>query len=123
MLEKRGLRAHVVTDGSQALEALKRGDYALVLMDCQMPHMDGHEATRELRRIERGARRTPVIAMTAHAMSGDRELTLAAGMDDYLSKPIDVGAFDAVIARWLGAREVGVRRPLRPGLLAGGLLR
>jgi two-component system, sensor histidine kinase and response regulator len=104
LLEKRGLLAHVVGDGREALEALERGDYALVLMDCQMPGMDGYEATRELRRREgrRGdGRRVPVIAMTAHAMSGDRERCLSAGMDDYLAKPFDVAALEAALARWL----------------------
>lgn len=108
MLEKRGLRAHVVTDGGQALEALERGHYAAVLMDCQMPGMDGYEATRELRRRERErpGRHVPVIAMTAHAMSGDREHCLAAGMDDSLRKPLEVEACDSALVRWVaGDRE------------------
>ena len=101
MLERRGFHVHVAPDGRRALEALERQPYALVLMDCHMPKMDGYEATRELRRREAGGRRTPVIAMTAHSMKGARETCLAAGMDDYMSKPLDFRAFDEVIARWL----------------------
>jgi len=101
MLERRGFEVDVVPDGRRALEALEERDYAVVLMDCHMPEMDGYEASRELRRREAGERHTPVIAMTAHSMEGAREACLAAGMDDYLSKPLDLETFDAAIARWL----------------------
>jgi PAS domain S-box-containing protein len=87
-LERCGCHADVAGDGRQALEMLAARRYDAVLMDCQMPGMDGYVATAELRRRENGGRRTPVIAVTAHAMEGDRKRCLTAGMDDYISKPI-----------------------------------
>jgi CheY-like chemotaxis protein len=101
LLERRGLVADVVENGREALAAIEAGDYALVLMDCQMPVMDGYEAVFELRRREAGGRRVPVIAVTAHSLEGDRDKCIAAGMDDYLSKPLDATAFDQVLTRWL----------------------
>jgi CheY-like chemotaxis protein len=87
-LELAGYRTDVASDGAQALEKVKRGDYLLVLMDCQMPVMDGYTATREIREFEKlRSKHTPIIALTAHAMGGERERVLKAGMDDYLSKP------------------------------------
>jgi signal transduction histidine kinase/CheY-like chemotaxis protein len=101
VLERCGFRAHVVNDGREALQALSTQRYAAVLMDCQMPDIDGYEATRELRRRENGGRRTPVIAMTAHAMTGDRERCLEAGMDDYIAKPVRSHTLNEVLRRWV----------------------
>jgi CheY-like chemotaxis protein len=100
-LERCGCRAEVVGDGREALRALDARHYDAVLMDCQMPILDGYEAAAELRRREGAARHTPVIAMTAHAMDGDRERCLAAGMDDYISKPMRHGDLADVLMRWI----------------------
>jgi len=103
MVERLGYRADVAGNGSEALHALDRVPYDAVLMDCQMPEMDGYEATREIRRAERDGRHVPIIAMTASAMAGDRERCLAAGMDDYISKPVKLHIVAAVLERWLGS--------------------
>jgi CheY-like chemotaxis protein len=100
MIERLGYRADMAGNGLEAVSALDKLDYDAVLMDCQMPEMDGYEATRQIRGRER--KHTPIIAMTASAMSGDRERCLAAGMDDYISKPIKLHVVAAVLERWLG---------------------
>ena len=102
MLAKRGYEADLVTDGRAALETLDRRRHAAVLMDVQMPEVDGHEATRRIRAAEDGEDRLPIIAMTAGALEGDREAALAAGMDDYLTKPLRPEQLDAVLERWIG---------------------
>jgi two-component system sensor histidine kinase/response regulator len=100
-LERCGCRADVANNGRQALEMLSACDYAAVLMDCQMPDMDGFAATAELRRRENGERHTPVIAMTALAMTGAVEKCLAAGMDDYVGKPIRRAQLIQALQRWI----------------------
>jgi PAS domain S-box-containing protein len=103
MLEKMGYRVDVVATGQEALVALQDRPYDLVLMDCQMPEMDGFEATRHIRDPQSAAlnHQVPVIAMTAYAMKRDREKCLEAGMDDYLSKPVQAAQLAAVLERWL----------------------
>ena len=90
LLSQMGYRADVAANGLEAIQALERQPYDVVLMDVQMPDMDGLEATREICARWPGSERPRIIAMTANAMQGDRELCLEAGMDDYLSKPIRV---------------------------------
>jgi two-component system sensor histidine kinase/response regulator len=101
LLEKQGYRVEVADNGREALEACKRSRYDAVLMDGQMPGMDGFEATRRIRAEEGGDRRTPIIAMTASAMKGDRERCLEVGMDDYVSKPVTPESLDAVLKKWV----------------------
>ncbi|HEX2741931.1 MAG TPA: response regulator [Rubrobacter sp.] len=107
MLKRLGYQADVAADGLEVLETLSRIRYAAILMDVQMPEMDGYEATAEIRRREEGQdRHTPVIAMTANAMQGDREKALEAGMDDYVPKPVKPEELKAVLGRWIAQREV-----------------
>jgi len=103
LLRKRGYDVTVADNGQEAVELVKRGDFDLVLMDVQMPKMDGFEATAAIRdwEVATGGR-LPIIAVTAHAMEGDRQLCLDAGMDDYVSKPIDPEELEAAIGRWTG---------------------
>ena len=109
-LEKAGFMVDSVTNGRAAVTAIATGDYALALMDVQMPELDGLEATAEVRKMESaaGRRRLPIIAMTANAMNGDRERCLAAGMDDYLSKPVSAHAMELKVRNWLQPRETVV---------------
>jgi two-component system, sensor histidine kinase len=103
LLTRMGFEVDEAENGQQAVEALARKRYDLVLMDCMMPVMDGYEATRILRarEAEAGQERVPVIALTASAIAGDRERCRQAGMDDYLSKPFQVDDFTAIVQRYL----------------------
>jgi two-component system sensor histidine kinase/response regulator len=104
MIEKLGYRVNVAANGREAVESLARIPYALVFMDCQMPEMDGFETTRRIRGEYTGAQ-PAIIAMTANAMDGDRERCLAAGMDDYISKPIVFDEFASRLAVWSQGRK------------------
>jgi PAS domain S-box-containing protein len=109
MLTHIGCLVDVVSDGLQALEALARNTYDLVFMDCQMPALDGYEATKAIRAkesVSTSASHLPIIALTAHAMQGDRDLCLAAGMDDYLAKPFNMEQLREMLDKWLLSKEV-----------------
>jgi CheY-like chemotaxis protein/HPt (histidine-containing phosphotransfer) domain-containing protein len=120
MLAKLGCTVEVAAHGREALEMVMQTPYAVVFMDCMMPEMDGYEATGAIRKLDGPAARTPIIAMTANAMQGDRERCLAAGMDDYLSKPVQPELLRQALERW-GARgrstEPGTAPPVDPNVL------
>jgi signal transduction histidine kinase/DNA-binding NarL/FixJ family response regulator len=138
MLEQLGYEADLATDGREALEAIEHNGYAAVLLDCQMPEMDGFQMAAELRRREAQSGRpaVPIIAMTASAMQADRERCLASGMNDHLAKPVRVAELSATLARWLAvapgpqpsaadvldpaalAEVARLQRPGRPNLVA-----
>jgi len=110
LLRKRGHTTAVAVNGVEALAAVKRDSFDLVLMDMQMPEMDGLEAVRRIRKAETmTGQHLPVVAMTARAMAGDREAILAAGMDDYLEKPVQLERLDAVL------RQASSAQPPHPG--------
>ena len=116
LLEKDGHTVTVARNGADAIDAYLRKPVDLVLMDVQMPVMDGYEATRALRKIENGSgRHTPIVALTAHALNGDKELCVQAGMDDYLTKPIDVQELRSALRRWSGGGATGAAAAADPG--------
>jgi CheY-like chemotaxis protein/HPt (histidine-containing phosphotransfer) domain-containing protein len=104
-LAQLGYRAHVVDNGQLALDALAEKSYPLIFMDCQMPVLDGYQAAREIRQRESGKAHVPIIAVTAHAFEGEREKVLAAGMDDYMSKPIKQTVLLEALQRWWPEEE------------------
>jgi signal transduction histidine kinase/CheY-like chemotaxis protein len=123
LLERLGHRVDIVSNGAEAVAAAETARYDLILMDCQMPQLDGYGATAEIRRREIGGRRVPIVAMTASAMKGDRDRCLAAGMDDYLTKPIHRERLAHVFAQWTGRTEPAPTTPVtangaRPGPVA-----
>jgi CheY-like chemotaxis protein len=116
-LQKIGYKADAVANGMEALEATSKVAYDVILMDCQMPEMDGFTATREIRRRESASgAHTPIVAMTANVMEGDRERCLAAGMDEYLSKPIKLEALQALLERWTNPAEKEKEKAAEPAL-------
>ncbi len=128
MLESLGCTAHAAENGWLAMQAMNNDAFDAVLMDCQMPVMDGLTATAELRRREQnsGGARVPVIALTANTMEGDRERCLAAGMDDFLSKPFTQQQLAALLRRWLALHvlpESERRDQSRVPLIDAGVLR
>jgi len=115
ILSGAGLKVMVATNGQEALDLVRASAFDAVLMDVQMPVMDGYTATREIRKWEGGMRKEgtfsiPIIAMTAHAMAGDREKSVAAGMNDHITKPIDPVQLFGTLAKWIGPRE-GAQQP------------
>jgi CheY-like chemotaxis protein len=114
MLKKLGCqRIDVVSNGHEALQAISRTNYGLVLMDCQMPEMDGYEATRQIRKTETesgSASKIAIVALTAHAMKGAQEQCLAAGMDGYLSKPFTLSQMQDTVERWLLSKAGKARK-------------
>ena len=119
MLENFGCRVDVCGNGKEAVEMLDLLPYDVVFMDCEMPEMDGYEATAEIRRRHTAERHVPIVAMTAKAIQGDREHCLQAGMDDYISKPVRMEDLEATLARWLAetdAKSCGDAGPTKPSV-------
>jgi len=111
MLDRLGLRADMAANGREAVRMFELLPYDLVFMDCQMPEMDGYEASREIRRREGPGRHVPIIAMTADAMAGCREQCLEAGMDDFIAKPVAMEALFEALRRWVPVKEPAPGRP------------
>jgi CheY-like chemotaxis protein len=118
MLANLGCRVDMAANGREALDLLSRLPYDVVFMDCMMPEMDGYDATTAIRKIPGPRSKTPIVAMTANAMQGDRERCLTAGMDDYISKPVRAEQLQGAIARWANrvvapmVRDAALARPV-----------
>ncbi|MEI7671975.1 MAG: response regulator, partial [Deltaproteobacteria bacterium] len=116
LLQQRGIEADVAVNGREAVAMVRENDYDIVLMDIQMPEMDGIMATREIRKLDKtGVDRLPILAMTAEALAGDRERSLDAGMNDHLNKPIDPDALDAALRQWLPREKRAAVAAAEPG--------
>jgi diguanylate cyclase (GGDEF)-like protein len=109
MLERLGAAAEIAADGIECIERLRKGTYDLVLMDCHMPRMDGYEATRKIRDMNEPFSRIPIVAMTANVQNAAKEQCQAAGMDDYVSKPIKLNVLREVLGRWLQPAEAAAQ--------------
>jgi CheY-like chemotaxis protein len=105
MLERLGVRADVAANGREAVDMFQLAWYDLIILDCQMPEMDGYAAAEEIRRLERGERRVAIVAMTAEAMGDARERCLASGMDDYIAKPVKFEQLTEVVKEWVAATK------------------
>jgi two-component system sensor histidine kinase/response regulator len=115
-LRNLGYEADVAGSGSAALEMVRRRSFDLILLDCQMPDIDGYDVARTIRRSEADGEHVPIVAMTAHTMEGEREKCLAAGMDDYLTKPVSLKRLSNALVRWLGAQDEVVDMEKMAGL-------
>ena len=113
ILEGAGLNVSLAGNGQEAIDAIQKNEYDAVLMDVQMPVMDGYTATREIRNLKSEIRNVPIIAMTAHAMAGDADKSLAAGMSDHVTKPIDPGQLFGTLQKWIqpDKKRVHVEQP------------
>ena len=100
MLRSLGYRVTLVGDGVQAVRTSERGEFAVILMDCRLPVLNGYEATRQIR-SRPGGEQVPIIALTANALQGDREICLEAGMNDYLAKPFKRAELQRILQRWV----------------------
>src|SRR4029453_16830422 len=101
LLSRLGVRADIASDGGEALARIKAHTYDLVVMDCQMPGMNGYDATVEIRKLESGRRRVPIVAMTADVIDGSKDRAFDAGMDDFVAKPVDVQDLSRALRAWL----------------------
>jgi CheY-like chemotaxis protein len=105
-LRRLGCTADAVANGLEAVDVLRRVPYDIVFMDCQMPELDGYDAARLIRATPGLSQHVPIVALTAHALAGDRDKCLAAGMNDYISKPLKTPELQAALERWLGATSL-----------------
>jgi len=124
MLRKLGFSADLVGNGLEALQALQQRAYDLLLLDCEMPEMDGYETARRIRDLRTGVRdpAIPIVAMTADAISGDRERCLQAGMNDYFAKPVEPRHLAEVLGKWLAAPPGGQETPSMQGVFRSDTL-
>jgi CheY-like chemotaxis protein len=111
LLERRGCCVEAAANGREAVQMSRRNRYNLILMDCQMPEFDGYRATAAIRGLQLIGKRTPIIAMTAHAADDEREACLAAGMDDFIAKPLRAAELEQILARYVSPHPPGGDRP------------